>query len=133
MTSRGVRRAGIPAPSTSVPDRNCGVSVDVTLLASDPTGIRPLTTGGLRDKGGRKLDEHIGEVLAASGVAGGTSLAALRLGCLIAAGRMWREFLAVGGCRRQCRGAIRLPAHGLFLGAGVFVLERLDVRPVRTS
>jgi molecular chaperone DnaK len=42
-----------------------GVSVDVTLLASDPSGIRPLRTGGLRDKGGRKLDEHIGEMILA--------------------------------------------------------------------
>ena len=42
-----------------------GSSVDVTLLASDASGLRPLRTGGLRDKGGRKIDEHIGAIILA--------------------------------------------------------------------
>jgi molecular chaperone DnaK len=56
--------AGAPRETILVWDLG-GSAVDVTLLSSDDSGIRPLGAGGLRDKGGRKIDEHIGALLLA--------------------------------------------------------------------
>jgi len=56
--------AGTPGETVLVWDLG-GCAVDVTLLAADDSGVRPLRADGLRDKGGRKLDEHIGALLLA--------------------------------------------------------------------
>jgi molecular chaperone DnaK len=42
-----------------------GGAFDATLLASEPTGLRVLATGGVRDRGARWIDEHIGALVLA--------------------------------------------------------------------
>ncbi len=69
---------------------------------------------------------YAGQVVAASGVAGGTTLTALRWGCLVAAGLMWRELVLAGGlltlsalaaARLGGTSAPRSRLQGLALGA----------------
>jgi molecular chaperone DnaK len=42
-----------------------GKTVDVTLLRCDSSGLNIARTGGLRDKGGCRIDEHIGDLVLA--------------------------------------------------------------------